>query len=69
MNCDEKQRLLKVYEAATSQFSQAVTAWHSKLGISAQEEYKKLRRTAEEARVESERARQALERHISSHGC
>lgn len=69
MNCDEKQRLLKAYETAATRFSEAVTDWHQKVGVSAQDDYQELRRIAEQARLDSERARGELEAHAKSHGC
>jgi uncharacterized protein YjcR len=69
MNCDEKQRLMNAYEAATSQYSKAVTECQQKLGISTQDKYRELQRTAEQARLDSEKARRELETHAKSHGC
>jgi hypothetical protein len=69
MNCEEKQRLATEYEAATTKFSGAVSELRKKMGISAKDEYERLDRAANEARVRSEQARLGLEQHISAHRC
>ena len=69
MTCEDKARLAKVYEAATDRFSVAVTELRRKIGVSAKQEYESLNRAANEARLESEHARLALEHHIASHNC
>ncbi|MFT6670006.1 MAG: hypothetical protein ACJAVZ_001469, partial [Afipia broomeae] len=56
-------------EAKTARFSRAVTVLQSKMATSLKEEYDRLQRLVDEARVESEGARLALESHISEHGC
>jgi hypothetical protein len=69
MNCEGKGRLATEYEASTMKFSEAVTELWKKMGISAREEYQRLDRAANEARVKSEQARLALEQHIAAHRC
>lgn len=69
MDCKEKARLVVDYEAKTARFSRAVTVLQSKMATSPKEEYYRLQRLVDKARVESEGARLALERHISEHGC
>jgi hypothetical protein len=69
MSCDEKVRLATIYEAATAKFSEAVKELQQKMGISAKQEYERLDRAANEARVKSEQARLALEQHIAVHRC
>jgi hypothetical protein len=67
--CNEKQRLLALYEAHTRAFSLAVTALNQQMGTSSKERYAALRCAVEDARAESERSRLSLERHVSSHRC
>ncbi|MEA2260568.1 MAG: hypothetical protein QOJ51_3393 [Acidobacteriaceae bacterium] len=69
MSCEEKNRLLKEYEAATVDFSAAVIELRLRMGTSPKEEYKRLAQTSNEARVKSEGARLALEQHIATHDC
>lgn len=69
MNCEEKARLMSDYNAATSKFSEAVAELHRRMGTSPKEEYERLDRAANEARVKSEQARLALEQHIAAHRC
>jgi len=69
MNCEEKSRLAIEYEASTMKFSEAVTELRKKMGTSAKDEYQRLDRAANEARVKSEQARLALEQHIAAHRC
>lgn len=69
MDCEEKARPVVDYEAKTARFSRAVTVLQSKMATSLKEEYDRLQRLVDEARVESEGPRLALESHISEHGC
>ena len=69
MLCEEKARLAREYHAATSAFSEAVKDLHREIGTSPKEEYRRLERISTEARRKSERARLALEQHISAHRC
>jgi hypothetical protein len=69
VNCEEKTRLLMEYQVATSEFSEAVRALRGKIGTSPKEEYKRLERISNEARVRSEQARLFLEQHIAAHRC
>jgi len=69
MGCEEKGRLAFEYETSTTKFSEAVTELRKKMGISEKEEYERLDRAANEARVKSEQARLALEQHIAAHRC
>jgi anthranilate phosphoribosyltransferase len=67
--CPEKDRLLKEYQVTTENFSGAVNDLQALRGTSSQEEYERLRRVAEEARLKSEQARLALENHTAAHRC
>jgi hypothetical protein len=69
MACEEKQRLLAEYQVTTQKFADAVSELHRKIGTSPLPEYQGLQRAADEARLESEQARLALERHVALHGC
>jgi hypothetical protein len=69
VSCEEKNRLLKEYEAATVAFSAAVIELRRRMGTSPKEEFKRLAQVSSEARVKSEGARMALEQHIAAHGC
>jgi hypothetical protein len=69
MTCDEKVRLLRQYDDATLAFSNAVQEQRLKIGTAPRDEYQRLERISNEARVQSEQARLALEQHIATHGC
>lgn len=69
MRCEEKNRLATEYEVSTTKFSEAVSELREKMGKSAKEEYQRLDRAANQARVKSEQARLALEGHIAAHRC
>lgn len=69
MNCEEKQRLAEQYEMATSEFADTVRQLHKKIGTSTNPEYECLQRASDEARVQSEHARLALEQHVATHRC
>jgi hypothetical protein len=68
-NCLEKIRLAKEYDLATAFFSEAVKELHRRMGTSPKEEYGRLDRAANEARVKSEQSRLALEQHVAAHDC
>ena len=69
LSCDEKGRLLKQYDDATLAFSNAVQELRRGIGTSLKEEYERLERISNEARVKSEQTRLALEQHIADHRC
>jgi hypothetical protein len=69
MSCEEKSRLAIEYEISTAKFSEAVTELRKKMSTSPQEEYQRLDRASNEARVKSEQARLLLEQHIAAHRC
>jgi hypothetical protein len=69
MTCDEKGRLLRQYDNATLAFSNAVQELRRVIGTSLKEEYDRLERISNEARVKSEQTRLALEQHIAGHRC
>jgi hypothetical protein len=69
MACDEKVSLMKTYESATARFSEAVTELHRKMGTVSKSEYERLSQAADEARLKSEAARLAVERHVAEHRC
>jgi hypothetical protein len=69
MACEEKGRLLVEYQSATRKFSDAVTTLQERMGTSPKEEYHRLQRATDEARVRSEQARISLEQHIAVHRC
>jgi hypothetical protein len=68
-HCAEKGLLLEAYRAATAAFSDQLTMLNEKIGTSSKAEYEALRRSVDGARVKSEEARLALERHVGEHGC
>jgi hypothetical protein len=55
MSCEEKKRLANEYESATMKFSQAIAELRRRMGTSTKEEYQRLDRAANEARVEHAR--------------
>ena len=69
MSCEEKGRLLREYQAATTAFSDAVQEQRRKIGTAPRDEYQRLERISHEAMVKSEQIRLALEQHIASHRC
>jgi hypothetical protein len=69
MTCDEKRRLLRQYDDATLAFSNAVQELRRRIGTSAKDDYERLERVSNEARVGSEQTRLALQQHIAVHRC
>jgi hypothetical protein len=69
MTCEEKARLAQDYDATTAKFSEAVRQLQRQIGTSTRVEYERVQRICDEARVKSEQARLALERHMAAHDC
>ena len=67
--CEEKERLLRAYSFAASDYSRAVQVLQRRLGTLSKEEYQKLRAFAERTRELTEQTRLALERHSAGHSC
>ena len=67
--CEDKERLLRAYTFAASDYSRAVQVLQRRLGTISREEYQKLRTFAETTRELAEQTRLALERHCAEHGC
>jgi hypothetical protein len=69
MVCEEKTRLVDAYSGATLVFSKAVQELRRNIGTSSKEDYKRLERASNDARVKAEQARLALEQHNAAHRC
>ena len=69
MSCEEKTRLAKEYKEATFIFSETGKELQRKIGTSPKEEYKRLERISNEARMKSEQTRLSLEQHVAAHHC
>jgi len=67
--CPEKANLLNEYDTAAAEFSRTVTVLNRRMGIMSREDYVRILRFSEQARIRSEQARLALERHVNEHGC
>lgn len=67
--CEAKRRLLDDYQAATEAFSRGLTVLNDRIGTSSRDEYDRLRRAVDDARLKSEEARLVLERHVADHAC
>lgn len=67
--CEEKNALLRRYDDATRDFSDRVGALNGKIGVTQKREYESLERAVEDARLKSEQARIAYERHVADHCC
>ena len=68
-HCDEKLRLAHEYNTYTAQYSRSVKLMHQRIGVSSRLACGDVLRSTEEARELSEKARQALDHHLSEHGC
>jgi len=62
-------RLATEYKASTMKFSQAAIELGRKMGTRAREEYQRLDRAANEARVKSDQALLELEQDVAAHRC
>jgi len=69
MSCAMKLQLASEYEAATVVFSKAAAEVQRNIGTSSKETYEDLGRIETDARLRSELARLALEKHTAEHRC
>ena len=69
MVCNVRMSLLGEYKAATAAHAKAVSELHKKIGVSSKPEYDVLKSRTEECRHGAAAAFEALERHMSEHGC
>ena len=69
MSCEVKVQLASEYEAKTATFASAVAGLRGNIGTSTKEKYEQLSRIANDARMNSEQARLALEEHTAKHHC
>ena len=69
MICVVRMTLLGEYSAATAAHAKNVSELHKRIGVSSKHEYDLLRNKAEESRHEAATVYDALERHLSEHGC
>jgi hypothetical protein len=67
--CEEHRDLLKAYREAVATFSRTLEALETARATAARAEYQRMARRVEEARLDSEKARIALEKHTAEHGC
>jgi hypothetical protein len=67
--CEERERLLTVYDKASSELSDAVSALRKNEGVTGKDEYEALCRASEDAHMRTEQAKLAFERHQQDHKC
>ena len=67
--CDERNRLLSEYRAATERYSAAVAELTHRIGISSIDDYQKLHAAAEAALASSNEARDRVAHHLAEHHC
>ena len=67
--CDDKVRLLRVYDQAAHQFSEQVNLLTRDVGKLSKSEYEMMLLAVERARLGAEAARLALDQHVMTHRC
>jgi Zn finger protein HypA/HybF involved in hydrogenase expression len=67
--CQEKNRLLEIWQRAAQAHANAVTALRQSIGTSTKVEYEALYRAVEALRNQVEDAQDRVDRHILKHGC
>jgi hypothetical protein len=65
MECEEKSRLIEEHSRVALAYARAARALRAKTGTRSAEDQQAL----DEARITSQEARAAVERHIAEHGC
>jgi hypothetical protein len=69
VNCEIKDTLSQAFERGTREFADAVAYLNQQRSQTDTAEYNSFRVAADMARLNSEHARLALDRHITEHGC
>jgi hypothetical protein len=69
MACETKTVLLAKYQQATHQYSEAVRTLNQRMEISSKEEFGRLYRLTEDARMNAANTMRDLEHHIADHDC
>ena len=67
--CDDKLRLLTVYDQSTAQFSERVSTLTRDVQKLSKDEYETTLLAVERARLNAEAARLALDQHVMTHRC
>jgi hypothetical protein len=67
--CGEKERLLRAYRCASSDYQRAVLVLTERLGVLPKKEYEQLRQFIDLSRGAIDGAHMALDQHVSKHGC
>ena len=67
--CEEKLRLLRVYDQSATQFAERVNTLNRDVGETSEAEYETLLMAVERARLTAEAARLALDQHVMTHRC
>ena len=67
--CAEKEKLLRAYEFASSDYHRAILVLTQRRGVLPKKEYDQINQFIVITKAELDRVRQALDRHISAHGC
>jgi hypothetical protein len=69
MDCEEKQRLLAIYEDFAMRYASALSERTIRKGKMAKTEYNALYQMTEALRLDSNLSREALEAHVREHRC
>ena len=67
--CEKHRELLKAYREAVATFSTKLDALEAARATAARVEYRRMAGNVDQARLDSEKARIALEKHTAEHGC
>ena len=67
-SCDQRESLYYAYQLATANYSLAFGVLEQRRGVLARDEYLMVRQSIDDARVQSEATRAALDQHTAQHG-
>ena len=69
MICEEKRRLLEIYQRVTTTYAAAVTKLHVNMGTSSKADYDDVYRSTESLHADVTRAQGQLNSHVGEHRC
>jgi hypothetical protein len=67
--CEDRERLVRAYKFAVSDYSRAVMSLQRRSGVMSKHDYEEIQSFATKTRDLAEHTRAVLDKHIAEHGC